>query len=976
VKKLFRWVFRLLILWVFTAVVVFFLCLYLLPPYAEPKIKTFLEDKISQIVRGRLQIGEVKILNPYPFIIEFRKLTLTSTVMPIQSNIKTLHLRVSIAGFNFPQKAIKLHTQVDLLEPQVDFNLKFFKNSYELSKKMQLEPPSSAPVPPVAISSLVDVNVQQAQVSIQDPDVGELKSLKISNWNLNVIGVGSSTPFWLDTQMKVEMVPSLIPLALPISLKGNFTDANSIFSSSGVELDMAGLSVKGQGQSRLEPAWHNWNFAVEIPKLEALPVPPQFLPPGKWSGGLSGKVHFYSVQGSASPKVDADIQMKSLQGIVDFKQNNLYLKGQVQASALAKIEYFNGLKAPQLELGLNLNQAQVEYKPFLTKPAATPLNFNFAGYYSDSRLVLKTFFFQLAQVQATAQGFLSQDPKKPSDFELSVPLVDLRGFEKLIPLASAYPVTGQIQMKAHIRGMVTQPDLLEVDVAPFDLKKISANIQYASADKKIEVAGPASIDASGKFSMKGKTLGSAYLSGNFDFSQMLIRYADLFYKKANSILKMNLRARQKGPEVLDVENFNLQAEAFKVEVQGQIKKPNRPELNLRVSLKPLLFEPLANLLPQLKTFQLKGQAQAQMVVSGVYDLQQGIQKSPLAMKGSTSVKIPNFVYTTVPPPVEKNPKVPPPVVANTSFLPNWPLFEKSQFEYRVDIDQLNFNQLPIQGMSAKGMLDRGQLRSTINVAKVFSAPVKMNLFVQDLTKLNPPSTLNIDFQGIEIEQAILWALPEFKDLAKGKAVGQIAAAFPFLPFPNPTALITAQGQMRINRGVFQFERYFKMAKDKLEKIPGIGSKITTPQGPLEAALSAEFEFKKQKMKFEKLNMITSQMDELKASGTLDLNKNVDMEGLLFLKNPPVKGSFLEANQDEQGRLRVPFAIEGNMTDPQMKYAEKTITEMTQRMLLHEKDKALNQLKSKAQDEIKKKTKEAGQQLQDQFKKKLKGLLGN
>ena len=126
--------------------------------------------------------------------------------------------------------------------------------------------------------------------------------------------------------------------------------------------------------------------------------------------------------------------------------------------------------------------------------------------------------------------------------------------------------------------------------------------------------------------------------------------------------------------------------------------------------------------------------------------------------------------------------------------------------------------------------------------------------------------------------------------------------------------------------------------------------------------------KKSELQLSQFQILTSQKDQIDLNGTVGLDKKADLSGTIALANPPVQGSFMEANADKQGRLLIPFHVAGDLLDPKMSFAEQTFQSMTQKTLDLEKKRLTSKATDATKQELEKQKNDLKEKAKDQLKK--------
>ena len=417
-----------------------------------------------------------------------------------------------------------------------------------------------------------------------------------------------------------------------------------------------------------------------------------------------------------------------------------------------------------------------------------------------------------------------------------------------------------------------------------------------------------------------------------------------------------------------------------IEMKGQIKGEAGNPNALQVNISPFKLEALKsqiNWTSADKKSKAEGSVAGDisLAVNGIYDQEKGLEKSSLALSGSVLISSPHLSYKSEAAKKEAEKSEPDSksqasaekttdkskTPAPEPLLPNWPLAHNANVATSVTIDDFVYNDLKMQSLSWKGKLDQGVLRGNAGIAKIFDGSIKASDVATDLRQAQPDTRVNVKTDQLDVNQALTWASPSWKDLVTGRlsATAAVVAAHPSRA--DFVARTQAKGSFHLANAVVSTIQLDQLVNQALAKIPGLANKGGFKTNPVKADIKTNYAFNDSVMHLSDFIFITPDKNELRAQGTVDVNKMADLNGTAYLANAPVGGDVRKANSDAQGRLVIPFQLKGSLMSPQVSFAGNTVQDM---------------LKKTAQKELQNL---GGKNLNDQInnikKKGLKGLFG-
>jgi hypothetical protein len=323
-------------------------------------------------------------------------------------------------------------------------------------------------------------------------------------------------------------------------------------------------------------------------------VPPQFLPPGKWSGSIQSLAEIDLKKGKA-PNVQGNLNLQNLAGNeINLKTEAANLQGQLRANLQSQFSYDGALKVPQMDGDVDLSQLQIEAPGKLFKPQGVPMLAIVKANQAGENLKIEKADFQFATLKASVSGVVASNPQGQSDLTIRVPETSLAGFEKYITMLAGTPLVGKVATNASIKGNLQKPETLWVNLNPLKIEGLRGQIKYI--EKQTKVQGPASLDLNGVIVAHGKDLQNAQVTLKSDLTQLEIQQADIFQKKTGEKLSINLNAKKKGQQ-LEITKGDVDTFIGKLSLSGWAKEPQSPVFDIKSNIPKLDLTNLARWVP-------------------------------------------------------------------------------------------------------------------------------------------------------------------------------------------------------------------------------------------------------------------------------------------------------------------------------------------------------------------------------------------
>jgi len=730
-----------------------------------------------------------------------------------------------------------------------------------------------------------------------------------------------------------------------------------------INLSISGLQSVLSGSSILNTETHNWKATISLPDLATLSVPPEFLPPGKWSGGISGLVTFQKT--AAGQLATVALATQQLTGAINMVDQKFKAHGLISPKVSLKAKYTDQLTIEDVNIDADLTNLSLQIPDLLFKPEKTPLLLKLNGQGTESELQLKQAQLQFDQVLITAEGTVGIAAGKRSQLNVRLPAVQLSGLErKLLPLKD-FPLSGQMGLDAKVVGDLFNFSDATIDFTKINVKDVRGGINFTSQDKSLAIKGPFLANVIGSAQIRKLNLSSANVQGNVDLSGLSLSQKDVFEKKAQETLALQFDMQQV-KDSTQIKSLSFHSDFARLKVSGRIANPQRPYLDIKAQIQNINLGRISQKVASFKTFGLLGQVNGDIGIKGTFDANGGIEKSPLAVTGKLNVQIPKYVFLSAPPQIQKEANAKETEVElpdATALLPNWPVLRDSQITMNVTLGQFEFDKIKAEKIQVQANYNRGQVQGSATVGQLFRGIASVPNF--STTTLFKPPTFSgaMSAKNISANEALSFVAPQYAGhLTGGLLNGDYKFSTQRPQTKNWLPKLVASGQLSGENIKTKEDIIQKALGDKLSQFAKDKKALSDTPKPINANLNMNFNLKNSVAEIKSLNLLTDDNNEFTGAGKVDLNLMADLKGTLYLSKVDIGGSVRAANSDAKGRFVVPLAVKGSLLEPSFDIAAHTLQEIGKRTLKYEAKQATEKLK----DDFK-------QHGKDELKKKLKGL---
>lgn len=936
--------------------------------YLDPYLKQLIEQKGSEAINGKISISSAET-HFIPLSLVIKGLDLSQST---QSNAK---LKVTV-----PETEISIHVlkllkktaaiQVKLVSPRIEFEKLV---TLEASKKTESSNSTDASTGASLFKQLqqkpyllaLNFTILDGVILYKSPE----QSIELNDIDI-MVDMPSPQSEWIakagsDINYGAYKVPVFIQTQLQVE-KDLLVFTNTKANISGVDLALSGAV-------NLETLAAKIELDSKIPQIESLHAPVDTGCAKLKSGSIDLKINAETKESFSSPTAFGKIHLQKVKTTLACDIQSAVLNGSADIDTELQFKYGPALSFDKLKFKSDLSAVEIKYKDLFRKSEKKVFYVDIEASQSDEKVYLKDSTVTLDKFKIKANGLISYAKGSISDIGITLAKTDLKGLEEMFPILASQPVEGEAELSAKIKGDLTSPMDLDVDINPLSLRNIKASFAWQSGQDKLakKLKGPMGLNISGMLKAHGAELQNAKLLINLDLSKFEIQ-TPYFIKTAQNILTLNIEAEHKQNKVF-IKNGVIQLPGGAVKVTGSLSSPQKPILDFNFKTERTRIEPLIKLMPAMNGYKVIGTADANVTLIGQYDFTGGVEKSPLSMKGQIKLFF-DDITTPIKPktPVPKSGEVANEgTVTSEPILESWPLYKNSNIQISSNIKHIKYDSLLISGVSTNHSFVAGKLLSSGSIQSLFGGKFLLKNSSYNLLEKSPTLDFAGSAQNLQIDQAVTWLSNEWKDLMRGAASGQFQFKIIHSSIKDHLKASKGSGQFEIKNGFLSTLSFDQMANEKISKIPGLSSRTDLKLNSKGAAgdMSASFDLALGKVNFSKFNIITPEKNEMRARGWVDLDKSIDLSADVFLSDPPVKGSVREANSDASGRLVVPIRISGNVFSPQL-----DITNDTAKVLLEKTAKLeASKLQKKFTVEAQKQGQKLGNDLKNEAEKKLKNL---
>lgn len=287
-----------------------------------------------------------------------------------------------------------------------------------------------------------------------------------------------------------------------------------------------------------------------------------------------------------------------------------------------------------------------------------------------------------------------------------------------------------------------------------------------------------------------------------------------------------------------------------------------------------------------------------------------------------------------------------------------PLIPKAKIKGTVAFKNTDLGYMKTDALTANITLD--SLLLQIN-------PFMMHAFggkVTSVTEWNGRSQIPVIKQTLKVDnvnasQFIGSYTDKAKDVLDGSFSTDMEITFSGMEAEEIKKSLLGTGTFSLKEGHIKTVRFTKQPMESLKKIPLIGRGITkTDWDEKLNDANGSFQLKEGKLLLSNLILHTPYFDAKATNVSVDMNQNLQAKLLWFPKSNLISEETLEVLKDEQGAASLPLLLTGTLTTPQLSLDASIVQDRLKayagRKVEAEKTKAVNEIKKRTEEEIKKK----------------------
>jgi hypothetical protein len=433
-------------------------------PYLAERLKTFIVHKYVDQDLGELEIEKLKIVSLYPVKIEAQKVKGTYRTQNIEFSADQLVAEITIRIFGF--KSIEsINIQLAMKNRIVKI-----RPAPQAAATLAQQSQQSAPAAEVKIATDIHIELISENGTIhlyqRAANLGQplQEVLKVKNEMLRVAISRANQPdkkIEFDFDAQIELPQQRLGREIPVRIRAKDLQLNNNkLESTDVVLSLAGIALNATGESDLITGAHNWHAKAEITNIEKLPVLPQFLPAGQWSGGLLADVQLNQLPPNPI-LVQGLLVSRNLEANLKVSQDLVSIEGPVSPVFEIAFQYTGSipesknkgiLSVSKAKIDLDLTQAHLEIKNYVSKPKDTKLHLFALGDGDMNTFRLQEFQMQFAQFKLLSQATIDMSQPLNSQVNLQMAQTPLSGLEKLILPLKDLPTKGTLEMAAQMKS--------------------------------------------------------------------------------------------------------------------------------------------------------------------------------------------------------------------------------------------------------------------------------------------------------------------------------------------------------------------------------------------------------------------------------------------------------------------------------------------------------------------------------------------
>jgi hypothetical protein len=958
---------RLFVLWIISSLIVAGLVFGLLKFYGEPFVKTYIESDLAEKIGMKITLQEVKIKFIPPMSIRLEGLDITSEDGTKNVTAESVDIFVDVLKTLPTLPELNLRAQATLVRPIATIKLPFVGPQAVAVPAMSSKAISVQL--PGGLNFSLDLDIQEGSLSVEEQNEAQEYStlFKLEKTFCNFKSQGFDREMDLNIFTNISS-SKLSKNSVPLEIKTKFAlDLEPLMLkivSSAIFLG----GIPGNLTGTLNPASQSYKFDLKVDVADLGKIR-SFAFPGTWQGALTADLKFEKIE---KLKATGTVQAKNVYGDLEYGDGEFNLNGSMGVNGITSFTYADRFRIDSMSVAANLTNMNLTLREFFKKDRGVPLT-GLANLSQDqASLKINALNFELGHLKGSLAGHFGSGEKSESNFKLAIAKTPLAGMEKFFPIIRT-PLTGFAEANIEVRGKLSEPDGLFIDINPLILNQVKVDALWKSKDETRYVEGALLVNTRSNFRIQNQQLTASTTDTQIDFSKVGIIWADTFIKPLGNTLRLDVYAAQKD-KLMQITRAELTTPAGVVNVTGNFRDPLKPTIKIKAQTPQMDLSRLTLMIPMLRKWKLSGKINGDLSFDGRYEPKLGIEGSPLRMEGTVKAFLPEFAYVpevpiegkiiAEPEPDPKRKKIP-------AILPPWPILLESSVRTELSIGKLFFKDIILSGIKWKGALDRGTLVGQGDIKEVFGGTLIVGKLKIPMKDAQPTTQLNAVWGNLQAGKAFDWLLPDWKGLFSGVSNGSIDLVLLHPDNPDFTLESVVRGKGTLKNGFISTLKFDQAVNAKLAQVPGLGSQTPFTSKGMAGNVDIDFEFNKKMLRFRNFDMVTPEKNEFHGGGWIRTDKTIDIKGEAHITNPSVQGSVVQANSDKEGRLVVPIQFEGTVTEPKLNIADQTIKTMLAKTAEFEGKR----LRGQAQKALNIEVEGAKKKIGDELGKGLKKLLG-
>lgn len=861
-------------------------------------------------------------------------------------------------------------------KPEIDFTVTDFK--IELLANNKITPPetsaanTSSPLPFNSLEKALPENpyINNLKINfslINGLVVGKKNSERIIDLNTKLLTVAINDlkePLKFDFDGEVKSMVDNFALSYPISIGSLLQYSNGWIEAKNTDFNFIGIENKLNFKLHPTSKYIDLTSEVDVPNLNKLPIGLiENFPLSKLLGSLKSK---FKVTGylEKNPLISGDVDLKIFSADLSLKQKDIASSGNFNLNLKTKFDFKEKLTIHSIKWAADLSKAYFEKTDFFKKPVGIPFVTEGSGAFKDD-FNLEKFKLHFDQIRAEAQGLLSLD--KVSQFSFDIPEFDFKGFEKYLLFIPQYPISGKFAAKGEVQGLLKDPTNLNLNLSQVKLTQLKYTLYKKIND--VEIEGPVQADFQGALHVNKQVAIKGDLKGHIDADSLNIKKNGDVLKVGDDPLKVEFKTNVVNQKI-QIENFDIKSMFGWMQISGKPPIGFNDPINLNIKVNKINWIRIRNFLPKNEVINnIKNiTASGNLNVTGSIN-EKDLLSSPLMITGSSQVGISEVLIpwelALSTGTEDKAKEAEAKLITPEPFVPQKDLLAKIKVSNVLSIDKVLLkDKSAFEGLQFTTKIENNNLLFNGSIKKIFNGDLKVKSVILPLTSIDPVIHYDVASQGIDLAAMLRIFLPTYKDLIKGQASLQVEGNS-HLPYSvNFKKNLQAKGQFSYADGKLNALDMAKLVKEKLMLLPGISLPKKIDNTQIEGAIKSNFELKNLSVTVTDFSAKSKKNEELQINGSINTELEADLKAQLLLVDLPLKGDFINANKDPQGRVGFPIEIKGKLTEPKWNFVGNSLEAMTSKYMNNEKQKVIN-LASK---EVEKKKNEAQRAVQSEVNK--------